>query len=61
MSTFEPSWESLDSHSVPEWFHDAKLGIFIHWGVYSVPAWAPPDAEIGGENASPYAEWYPYY
>ncbi|WP_207589936.1 alpha-L-fucosidase [Halomontanus rarus] len=61
MSEFEPSWESLDSHSVPEWFHDAKLGIFIHWGVYSVPAWAPPDADIGGENASPYAEWYPYY
>ena len=61
MAEYEPTWESLDQHEVPEWYHDAKLGIFIHWGVYSVPAWAPTDAEIGGENASPYAEWYPYY
>jgi alpha-L-fucosidase len=61
MGEYEPSWETLDRHEVPEWYHDAKLGIFIHWGVYSVPAWAPTDAEIGGENASPYAEWYPYY
>ena len=58
---YEPTWESLDAHSVPEWYHDAKLGIFVHWGVYSVPAWAPTDAEIGGDHASPYAEWYPYY
>ena len=61
MSKYEPTWESLDSHSLPDWFRDAKLGIFIHWGIYSVPAWAPTDSEIGGENASPYAEWYPYY
>lgn len=61
MTEFEPTWDSLDSHAVPEWFHDAKLGIFVHWGVYSVPAWAPTDAEIGGEDASPYAEWYPYF
>ena len=58
---YEPTWESLDTHPVPEWYHDAKLGIFVHWGVYSVPAWAPTDAEIGGDHASPYAEWYPYY
>ncbi|WP_123536727.1 alpha-L-fucosidase [Halosimplex salinum] len=61
MSNYEPTWESLDAHEVPEWFRDAKLGIFVHWGLYSVPAWAPPDADIGGEDASPYAEWYPYY
>ena len=61
MADYEPSWKSLDRHPVPEWYHDAKLGIFIHWGVYSVPAWAPTDADIGGEKASPYAEWYPYY
>ena len=61
MPEYEPTWESLDSHALPNWFRDAKLGIFIHWGVYSVPAWAPTDAEIGGESASPYAEWYPYY
>ena len=53
MGEYEPSWESLDRHEVPEWYHDAKLGIFIHWGVYSVPAWAPTDADIAGESASP--------
>jgi alpha-L-fucosidase len=37
---YEPTWESLQQYSVPSWFMDAKLGIFIHWGVYSVPAFA---------------------
>lgn len=37
------------AETLPSWFTDAKLGIFIHWGVYSVPAWAPVGA---------YAEWY---
>ena len=36
---YEPTRESLEKHSVPAWFKDAKFGIFIHWGVYSVPAW----------------------
>ena len=31
---FEPSWDSLRRYTVPEWFMDAKLGIFIHWGIY---------------------------
>ena len=35
---FKPSWESLRQYTVPEWYRDAKFGIFIHWGVYSVPA-----------------------
>ena len=43
--TFEPNWESLKAYEVPEWFQDAKLGIFIHWGAYAVPAF---------QN-----EWYP--
>jgi alpha-L-fucosidase len=42
--------ESLASHQSPEWFRSAKFGIFIHWGPYSVPAWAP----VGQQ----YAEWY---
>jgi alpha-L-fucosidase len=46
---YEATWESIDSRPNPEWFEDAKFGIFIHWGVYSVPSWAPKDA---------YAEWY---
>jgi alpha-L-fucosidase len=37
---YTDSWESLAKHSAPEWFRDAKLGIFIHWGIYSVPAFA---------------------
>jgi len=38
---FQPNWASIDSRSVPGWFADAKFGIFIHWGVYSVPAYSP--------------------
>ena len=41
---YEPTWESLDSRPIPPWFGKAKFGIFIHWGVYSVPAWAPDTA-----------------
>ena len=46
---YEPTWESLDQRKNPEWFADAKFGIFIHWGLYSVPAYAPRGT---------YAEWY---
>ena len=35
---FKDSWESLQQYKVPEWYEKAKFGIFIHWGVYSVPA-----------------------
>jgi len=35
---FDPTWDSLERYQVPEWYLDAKFGIFIHWGVYSVPA-----------------------
>ena len=37
---FRPDWESLATYEVPEWYLEAKFGIFIHWGVYSVPAFA---------------------
>ncbi len=37
-AVFEPTWESLQRYVVPDWFRDAKFGIFIHWGIYSVPA-----------------------
>lgn len=53
---------------IPEWFTDAKLGIFMHWGAYSVPAWAEPIGAHGtfsGEGweqhfntHNPYSEWY---
>jgi alpha-L-fucosidase len=36
---FEPTWESIRAHyKVPQWFRDGKFGIFLHWGVYAVPA-----------------------
>ncbi|XP_042554817.1 plasma alpha-L-fucosidase-like [Dipodomys spectabilis] len=35
---FDPTWESLDARPLPAWFDQAKVGIFIHWGVFSVPA-----------------------
>jgi len=47
--TYEPRWESLDTRPCPEWFQDAKFGIFIHWGLYSVPSWG---------KVGEYAEWY---
>ncbi len=46
---YEPNWESLDSRPTPQWYKEAKFGIFIHWGLYSVPAWGPRGS---------YAEWY---
>src|SRR6266446_4135599 len=36
---WKPTWESLDGHQAPEWFVDAKLGIMLNWGLYSVPGW----------------------
>jgi alpha-L-fucosidase len=53
---YQPSWESLDKRPVPQWFGDSKFGIFIHWGVYSVPAWGPTGDSIGVYDK--YAEWY---
>lgn len=59
------TWESVKQHKVPDWFDNAKLGIFIHWGLYSVPAFAPKTVELGeipGDSGwycnNPYAEWY---
>ena len=54
--TYKPAWESLDKRPTPAWFEDSKFGIFIHWGVYSVPAWGPTGADIGVYDK--YSEWY---
>ncbi len=37
-NTYRPNWDSLTKYRTPDWFRDAKFGIFLHWGVYSVPA-----------------------
>lgn len=65
---YEPTFESVRQHQVPPWYEDAKLGIFVHWGLYSVPGWAPHGADIDKQVAekgwetmfanNPYAEWY---
>jgi alpha-L-fucosidase len=52
---YKPTWESLDSRATPAWFEDAKFGIFIHWGLYSVPSWGPTKGVGVYEK---YAEWY---
>ena len=45
----EPNWESINQRGYPQWFGDARLGIFVHWGLYSVPAYASKEG---------YAEWF---
>jgi alpha-L-fucosidase len=54
---YEANWASLDKRPVPEWYSDAKFGIFIHWGAYSVPSWAPL-ANDSGDGLGEYSEWY---
>ncbi len=47
IKTYEPTYESLKEHgAAPEWFADAKLGMYFHWGPYSVPAYG--------------SAWYPH-
>ncbi|MGW3962604.1 alpha-L-fucosidase [Amycolatopsis sp. NPDC005003] len=54
-SSYTPSWASVDQHPpAPEWFQDAKFGIYYHWGVFSVPAfgneWYPRNMYIAGST-----------
>lgn len=61
---YEPTLASLDTHPLPQWYANAKLGIFIHWGLYSVPGWAPLShpkhdfTSVDYIKDNPYAEWY---
>jgi alpha-L-fucosidase len=45
---YKPSWNSIKTHQTPQWFKDAKFGIYTCWGVYSVP------------GCGPNGTWYPY-
>ena len=54
---YAADWASIDSRPVPQWFTDAKFGIFVCWGIYSVPAWGPLPADGAGVYDC-YAEWY---
>lgn len=42
---YKPDWQSLADYPVPQWYRDAKFGMFIHWGVFTVPEY--------------FSEWYP--
>jgi len=58
MTKYIPTWKSLKEYTTPDWFRDAKFGIFIHWGVYSVPAfgneWYPRNMYLQGSSEHQY-------
>ncbi|MEV5848531.1 alpha-L-fucosidase [Streptomyces sp. NPDC051985] len=56
-SSYTPTWDSVNQHiASPEWFKDAKFGIYFHWGVFSVPAydseWYPRNMYDSGSKAN---------
>ncbi len=66
---YRPTISSINQHPLPQWYDDAKFGIFIHWTISSVPAFAPTglgdiseifdrESEAFGYTHQPYAEWY---
>ncbi|MBI5870269.1 MAG: alpha-L-fucosidase [Actinobacteria bacterium] len=65
---YQGTWESVRTHPLPDWYSDAKLGVFLHWGLFSVPGWAPQVDDVqavlrqqgpkGLLRNNPYAEWY---
>lgn len=60
---YEDTWESLARHPIPQWYQNAKLGFFIHWGLYSVPAygseWYPTHMyEVGSDTWNHHRETY---
>jgi alpha-L-fucosidase len=64
---YAPTLDSLNAHPVPAWYDDAKFGIFIHWGLFSIPAFAAKSGSISDAfktqydiavAQTPYCEWY---
>ena len=51
---YQPTWESLNTRVAPTWYDEAKIGVFVHWGVYSVPSFGVSNQYDG------YAEWFLY-
>ena len=60
-------FEAFQGRACPDWFNTSQMGVFIHWGLYSVPAWAPRGRALNELLAEdydnvctlqPYAEWY---
>lgn len=67
MASTDHALAELNAHPVPDWYHDAKFGIFIHWGAFAIPGYAPRLGSIGEAFAKdydravamvPYTEWY---
>src|SRR5690625_1595453 len=50
---FEPTYESLGNHKTPEWYKDAKIGMFVNWGPWSVGGYALPQ-----DDGATYPDWY---
>ncbi|SFR98383.1 alpha-L-fucosidase [Granulicella pectinivorans] len=63
-AAYQPNLTSLERHPLPQWYADAKLGVMVVWGIYSVPGWAPlvhKDHDFASQDFikdDPYAEWY---
>ncbi|MBN1613335.1 MAG: alpha-L-fucosidase, partial [Deltaproteobacteria bacterium] len=66
---YEPTLQSVRKHPMPDWYNDAKFGIFIHWGPFAIPAYAPigrgdvnrilrDEGYASFFNNIPYSEWY---
>lgn len=61
---YQPTHASVSRHPLPDWYQDAKFGIIVHYGLYSVPGWAPlfdPSGKVFTPEFfvnNPYAEWY---
>lgn len=52
---WKPTPESIDSHRAPEWFEDAKFGMFVDWGLWSIAGWAPKK-----DQGAMYPDWYEF-
>ncbi|KAJ8298148.1 hypothetical protein KUTeg_024679 [Tegillarca granosa] len=51
---YQPNWKSLESRPLPSWYDDGKIGIFLHWGVYSVPSFV----DVGNKGLGEWFWWY---
>ena len=56
---YTPDWPSLDSRPLPGWYDEAKLGVFMHWGPYSVPAIASEVGHLEGGGITLHLSFVP--
>lgn len=59
MKQYQQNWKSLCSQTVPDWFRDAKFGIYSHWGPYTVPGYGGDSAALCGLRGNYNSAWYP--